>query len=58
MAKFETLRALAAMLIVFFAVLPAGWLTALGVSGIVGASMAYGAVRRAEQAATRTQPQA
>ena len=57
MAKFETLRVLATMLIVFFAVLVAGWLTALWVSGIVGASMAYGVVLRAKQTATRTQSQ-
>ncbi len=58
MTKFETLRVLATMLVVFFALLIASWVTALWVSGIVGASMAYGIIRRAEQAGTETQPQA
>ena len=56
--KFETLRVLAVMLIVFLALLVANWFTALWVAGIVGASMAYGIIRRAEQAGTETQPQA
>ena len=56
--KFETLRVLAVMLIVFLALLAASWFTALWVTGIVGASMAYGIIRRAEQAGTETQPQA
>ena len=48
---FGTLRALAVTLIVFFAVLPAGWFTALWVAGVVGASVLLGMVRRAEDQA-------
>ena len=57
MTKFEMLRILAVMLIVFLALLIANWITALWVTGIVGASMAHGTIRRAEQAGSGTQPQ-
>ena len=45
---FGTLRALAVALMLFFAVSPAGWFTALWVAGVVGASVLLGVVRRAE----------
>lgn len=55
MTKLETLQVLAVMLIVFFALLVASWFTALWVAGIVGASMAYGIIRRAEQGEKKAQ---
>ncbi|MCY3634412.1 MAG: hypothetical protein OXH23_02260 [bacterium] len=48
---FGLLRALAVTLIVFFAVLPASWFTALWVAGVVGASVLLSMVRRAEDQA-------
>lgn len=45
--KFGSLRSLAVTLIVFLAVLPAGWFTALWVAGVVGALVLLGMVWRA-----------
>lgn len=57
MTKFELLRTVAVVVIVFLALLTAGWLTALWVSGIVAAAMAYAALRRAESAEEVAPPQ-